>query len=118
MNSESTQLENLFSYGTLQTKTVQLSTFGRVLAGTPDMLVGYRIKQITVRDAVFAAKNGVIQRDVEFTGNAPDVVEGFVLSLSRHELEKADTSLRNMAESGSSYDRALRHGSIRSETNR
>ena len=31
----------LFSYGTLQHEEVQLSTFGRKLAGEKDLIVGY-----------------------------------------------------------------------------
>jgi len=31
----------LFSYGTLQQEAVQMSTFGRLLDGQPDELVGF-----------------------------------------------------------------------------
>ena len=31
----------LFSYGTLQQQNVQLATFGRLLKGSPDSLVGF-----------------------------------------------------------------------------
>lgn len=31
----------LFSYGTLQQENVQRATFGRLLDGTPDALMGY-----------------------------------------------------------------------------
>ena len=36
--------EELFTYGTLQLEEVQLATFGRVLEGRPDALVGYRLE--------------------------------------------------------------------------
>ena len=38
----------LFSYGTLQQPAVQLSTFGRLLQGTPDELLGF--EQSVLRD--------------------------------------------------------------------
>ena len=44
-------MENLFSYGTLQTDAVQLETFGRKLAGSPDVLSGYRLSLIPIHDA-------------------------------------------------------------------
>ena len=35
-------MENLFSYGTLQYRKVQIETFGRILNGTNDILIGYK----------------------------------------------------------------------------
>jgi len=50
--------ERLFSYGTLQTETVQLSLFGRRLEGEPDALVGYCLVTIHVQDQSFVAHSG------------------------------------------------------------
>ena len=36
------ELERLFSYGTLQQDGVQLATFGRLLKGAADVLVGFK----------------------------------------------------------------------------
>ena len=81
----------LFSYGTLQHDDVQLATFGRRLAGSPDALIGYRLITIEVRDQEFVAKAGSAQqRSLHYTGDATDVVEGMVLKLTQHELEQAD----------------------------
>jgi len=85
------ETERLFSYGTLQTNTVQLSTFGRRLSGSPDALVGYRLQMIKIEAQAFVATSGAeYHRNLEFTGSASDLVEGTVFSLTRQELEQAD----------------------------
>jgi len=90
MSSQET--ERLFSYGTLQTESVQLSTFGRRLNGSPDALVGYRLKIIQIEDQNFVATSGAeYHRNLEFTGNASDTVEGTLLSVTPQELKQADT---------------------------
>ena len=83
--------ERLFSYGTLQTEAVQLSTFGRKLSGRPDALVGYRLRMIKIEDQDFVATSGAeYHRNLEFTGSASDLVEGTVLSVTQQEIEQAD----------------------------
>jgi len=82
--------ESLFSYGTLQTESVQLATFGRRLAGSFDSLIGYALAMVETSDQEFAARNGAIQRNVQFTGNESDAVAGTVFTVSREELERAD----------------------------
>jgi hypothetical protein len=82
--------EHLFSYGTLQTDPVQLSVFGRKLEGKPDALVGYRLHLVQVQDPNFLAHSDATQRNVQYTGNASDVVEGSVLTLTQKELERSD----------------------------
>ncbi len=70
---------------------VQLATFGRRLEGRPDVLVGYRLVMITIGDEDFVAKSGSAEhRNLQFTGNASDFVEGTVFSVTREELEKSD----------------------------
>lgn len=91
MSLEEQITELLFSYGTLQREEVQVDTFGRRLKGTPDVLSGYRIEMIEIRDDDFVAKNGSApQRNLEYTGSALDTIEGTVLELTREELEQAD----------------------------
>jgi len=82
--------ERLFSYGTIQTDTVQLSLFGRRLDGQPDALVGYCLVTIQVQDQSCVAHSGAMQRNLVHTGNASDVVEGSVFMLTKEELERAD----------------------------
>jgi len=84
--------ESLFSYGTLRLEDVQLATFGRRLEGRPDVLIGYRLVKITIEDEDFVAKSGTAEhRNLQFTGNSSDFVEGTVLSVTMEELEKSDT---------------------------
>jgi gamma-glutamylcyclotransferase (GGCT)/AIG2-like uncharacterized protein YtfP len=85
------ETERLFSYGTLQTEAVQLSTFGRRLAGSPDALVGYQLRMIKIGDQDFVATSGgEYHRNLEFTGSASDLVEGTVFSVTEQDLEQAD----------------------------
>jgi gamma-glutamylcyclotransferase (GGCT)/AIG2-like uncharacterized protein YtfP len=86
-----TETERLFSYGTLQTESVQISTFGRKLTAAPDALVGYRLRMIQITDQEFVANSGAeYHRTLEFTGSASDVVEGAVLSVTHQEVAQAD----------------------------
>ena len=85
------QTEHLFSYGTLQTESVQLSTFGRTLSGIPDALIGYRLRMIQITDQDFVATSGAeYHRTLEFTGSTSDLVEGTAFSVTQQELEQAD----------------------------
>jgi|ERR1041384_6152045 hypothetical protein len=91
MSSTEQAIENLFSYGTLQLEQVQLETFGRKLDGEPDGLPGYRLVMITITNENFVAKSGTANhRNLQFTGNSADVVEGFVFKVTSDELEQAD----------------------------
>jgi hypothetical protein len=81
----------LFAYGTLQTEAVQLSTFGRKLEGTPDTLTGYRLRMIRIEDQDFVATSGTADhRNLEFTGDQSDSVEGTVFKVTQPELEQSD----------------------------
>lgn len=83
--------ENLFTYGTLQTEEVQLATFGRRLEGHADALPGYALRSIEIEDEDFVTKSGTkIHRNLQFTGDPSDFVEGTVYSVTQQELEEAD----------------------------
>ena len=83
--------EHLFSYGTLQSHDVQLATFGRILKGQPDTLVGYRLTTIRIEDEEFVTKSGSADhRNLQFTGSASDYVEGTAFEVTMKELEEAD----------------------------
>lgn len=89
---EQQETENLFTYGTLQLEEVQLDTFGRKLEGRPDVLPGYCLVTIRIEDADFVAKSGSADhRNLKFTGNASDFVEGIVFSVTGEELKKSDS---------------------------
>ena len=83
--------QNLFTYGTLQLEEVQLDTFGRRLEGRQDVLIGYRLAIITIKDEDFVAKSGSAEhRNLQFTGNESDFVEGTVFSVTMEELKRSD----------------------------
>jgi len=83
--------EELFTYGTLQLEEVQLETFGRRLEGRPDALIGYRLVMITIEDEAFVIKSGTANhRNIQFTGNPSDVVEGKVFTVTTDELGRGD----------------------------
>jgi hypothetical protein len=91
MNAAEQATEKLFSYGTLQLEEVQLDTFGRKLDSQPDALPGYKLVSVTITDEDFVTKSGSADhRNLQFTGNSSDVVEGVVLNLTSSELEQAD----------------------------
>ena len=85
------ETENLFSYGTLQSKAVQLATFGRSLEEKPGRLIGYRITMIPISNHKLMTTTGAPHnRNIQFTGIASDVVEGSVFQVTKNELERAD----------------------------
>jgi hypothetical protein len=49
----------LFSYGTLQEKDVQLSTFGRPLQRQRDELPGYELSSVRIEDPEVVATSGM-----------------------------------------------------------
>ena len=81
----------LFSYGTLQQEGVQMSTFGRLLEGRTDALVGYAQSIVEVGNADVVAKSGKTHHPIiAFTGNFEDRVSGSVFEITDAELEGAD----------------------------
>ena len=83
--------ERLFSYGTLQAEAVQIETFGRTMSGRADALVGYRLVMVRIEDQEFVVKSGTADhRNLQFTGNDADLVEGTVLTLTVDELHESD----------------------------
>jgi gamma-glutamylcyclotransferase (GGCT)/AIG2-like uncharacterized protein YtfP len=84
-------LEKLFSYGTLQYEAVQLSTFGRKLNGSPDVLCGYILSQLKINNPdVVAASGEAVHPILLPSGNKLDQIQGVVFDLSSKELELAD----------------------------
>jgi gamma-glutamylcyclotransferase (GGCT)/AIG2-like uncharacterized protein YtfP len=81
----------LFSYGTLQQENVQLSTFGRLLDGQHDNLVGYAQDLVRIEDPHVVATSGKTHHPiVKFTGNPTDLVSGTVFKVTESELANAD----------------------------
>ena len=83
--------ENLFSYGTLQQENVQLKIFGRHLHGIKDILIGYMLSPIEIKDEAFLSKGEEkIQTTVILSNNDNDMIDGSVFLLSEEELLLAD----------------------------
>jgi hypothetical protein len=81
----------LFSYGTLQQSSVQLSTFGRLFDGHPDELVGYEQSVLRVEDPAFVASSGKADHAiVKWNGRPDSRVPGTVFELTDAELARAD----------------------------
>ena len=84
-------MEKLFSYGTLQQENVQMSTFGRILEGKPDAILGYRKEILEIKDPSVIEKSGKKYHPVVFASNDPtEKIAGMVLLVSREELAQAD----------------------------
>lgn len=82
----------LFSYGTLQQEEVQLSTFGRKLAGEKDLLVGYEPSLVKIEDPAMAERLKKTHHDnATSTGDDWSSVQGTAFEVTDEELAKADT---------------------------
>jgi hypothetical protein len=76
----------LFSYGTLQHHDVQLSTFGRLLHGEPDDLVGFERLLLAIDDAQFVATSGKTPHAiVTFNGREDSRVSGIAFEVTEDE---------------------------------
>ena len=81
----------LFSYGTLQQDNVQLSTFGRLLKGQPDQLVGFEQSLLIIDDPQVVATSGKTHHAiVKFNGRDDSRVSGTVFDITDADLVKAD----------------------------
>lgn len=81
----------LFSYGTLRQREVQLGTFGRLLDGEPDTLLGYVLQPLRISDERVAALSGKDVHEIACrTGDPADTIEGVAFRLSAAELAAAD----------------------------
>jgi gamma-glutamylcyclotransferase (GGCT)/AIG2-like uncharacterized protein YtfP len=81
----------LFSYGTLQLESVQLSSFGRRLQGTPDALPRYARTMVEITDPqVLAASAERFHPIVAPSEDPADEVQGTVFRISASELAAAD----------------------------
>ncbi|OOV88038.1 gamma-glutamylcyclotransferase family protein [Oceanospirillum linum] len=84
-------MERLFSYGTLQLDQVQQETFGRLLSGEKDTLIGYALSEVRISDeAVVATSGKALHPILKYTGNPEDQVEGTVFEITVEELAQAD----------------------------
>jgi gamma-glutamylcyclotransferase (GGCT)/AIG2-like uncharacterized protein YtfP len=81
----------IFSYGTLQQDNVQLSTFGRLLQGHADELVGAEQSTLRIDDENVVATSGRTHHPVvRLNGLAGSRVRGTVFEITDAELARAD----------------------------
>jgi gamma-glutamylcyclotransferase (GGCT)/AIG2-like uncharacterized protein YtfP len=81
----------LFSYGTLQQDNVQLSTFGRLLQGQNDELLGFEQSLVRIEDPQVLATSGKTHHaNVTFNGRNDSRVSGAVFEITDAELAAAD----------------------------
>jgi gamma-glutamylcyclotransferase (GGCT)/AIG2-like uncharacterized protein YtfP len=81
----------VFSYGTLQQEKVQLSTFGRLLAGQRDELPGFEPSLVKIEESQMVAQGGRTHHDnVTFNGRQDSRVSGTVFEITDTELAAAD----------------------------
>lgn len=79
-------MEKLFTYGTLQNDDVQETLFGRILKGTSEILIGYKINEIQIEEEFGLAQYPIINQ----TNNLEDTIEGIVYEISLFELRQVD----------------------------
>jgi gamma-glutamylcyclotransferase (GGCT)/AIG2-like uncharacterized protein YtfP len=81
----------LFSYGTLRQENVQMASFGRLLAGSSDVLPGYAYVMIEITDPEVVATSGAkLHPIVVETGHPADEVRGMLFLITEAELAAAD----------------------------
>jgi hypothetical protein len=81
----------IFSYGTLQQDAVQISTFGRLLQGQPDEVIGFEESLLKIDDPQFVVTSGKRHHAiVKFNGRTDSRVRGMVFEDSETELVLAD----------------------------
>ncbi len=81
----------LFSYGTLQQAEVQRATFGRLLAGRPDALVGFEQALVLIEDPQVIATSGKTHHPiVRPSADAASRVPGTVFEVTDAEILSAD----------------------------
>ncbi len=84
-------MEKLFSYGTLQLPQVQQAIFARLLIGSAELLRGYRIENLKIKDVSVINKSGTdLHPILIYTGNPTDEVTGMAFEVTSEELQKAD----------------------------
>lgn len=81
----------LFSYGTLQKEQVQIETFGRILEGEKDILRGYQLEMLEIKDPEVVRKsNQKFHPILVFSNSEKDEIEGVLFEVTDEEILQAD----------------------------
>lgn len=79
-------MELLFSYGTLRSKQIQMQVFNKVLSGTQDQILGFKLKSLQIEEE-FGMADYVVAVPSE---NLEDIIHGAVFEVTNTELLKVD----------------------------
>ncbi|MHC0441288.1 MULTISPECIES: gamma-glutamylcyclotransferase family protein [Flavobacterium] len=79
-------MEQLFSYGTLRSKQIQMQVFNKVLTGTADQLLGYKLKSLQIEEE-FGMADYVVAVASE---NPSEIIHGMVFNVTLADLAKVD----------------------------
>ena len=79
-------MEQLFSYGTLQSKEIQMQVFNKLLSGIEDQLAGYKLKDLQIEEE-FGMEDYFVAMPSE---NPSDAIHGIAFTVSSEDLIKAD----------------------------
>jgi gamma-glutamylcyclotransferase (GGCT)/AIG2-like uncharacterized protein YtfP len=79
-------MQKLFAYGTLQHEDVQQDLFGRILQGTPEILVGYELNEIQIEEEFGIVHYPIIME----TEKSNDTITGTLYEVTQTELRLAD----------------------------
>ena len=84
-------MPKLFSYGTLQYPKVQMDTYGRLLKGIVEELLGYRLEFVKITDTAVLKSSGLAEHPIlRYSGNMDDKVKGLVFEITDDELLQSD----------------------------
>ncbi|MGZ9676181.1 gamma-glutamylcyclotransferase family protein [Flavobacterium sp. GNP001] len=79
-------MEYLFSYGTLQSKEIQMQVFNKLLIGTENQLTGYKLKGLQIEEEF-----GMEDYFVAMPSDDPaDAITGIAFAVTSDDLIKAD----------------------------
>ena len=82
-------MPHLFSYGTLQLPSVQLSSFNRLLTGTADTLPNFTLGTLEITDPQVLAISNQQHHPIAIPSPG-DSITGMVFELTDQELQQAD----------------------------
>lgn len=94
-------MPRLFSYGSLQQSAVQLATFGRVLAGSRDVLMGFELRDVKHGDQHLANVIRSPRSDSRVSGTTFEVTESELAAADAYERGDAYARIRVTLASGS-----------------
>jgi gamma-glutamylcyclotransferase (GGCT)/AIG2-like uncharacterized protein YtfP len=79
-------MQKLFAYGTLQSEDVQQDLFGRILQGTPEILVGYELNEIQIEEEFGIVHYPIINE----TTDSNNTITGILYEITQTELRQVD----------------------------